>query len=98
MLMFAETAIVHGFVLEDEVASVTRAVNGNVPGCVGVPVTAPAADSVRPAGSCPVETEYEYGNCPPEAVNADEYAWPVMAAAAGQDPIARPEVTAMESG
>jgi hypothetical protein len=37
-------------------ASVTRTVNVAVPGAVGVPVIAPLAASVTPAGSAPADT------------------------------------------
>ena len=46
-------------------ASVPRTVNTEVPGVVGVPDSAPAAVSVRPAGSVPMVTPKLYGAVPP---------------------------------
>jgi hypothetical protein len=42
-----------------ELASVTLAVNNAVPAVVGVPVSAPAEERVRPAGSAPVAIAQE---------------------------------------
>ncbi len=45
--------------------SLTWAVNVDAPAPVGVPVMAPAADRVRPAGKVPAVTDQVYGAKPP---------------------------------
>ena len=49
--------------------STTWTVKLVVPGVVGVPLTTPAADNVRPAGNVPDRTDQIYGAVPPVAVN-----------------------------
>ena len=50
-----------------EYESVTTKVNGYVPPLDGVPVMAPAADRVNPAGKLPELNAQLYGGTPPEA-------------------------------
>jgi hypothetical protein len=60
--------------------SVTRAVNGNDPVCVGVPLSTPAEESVIPAGSDPDASAHVYGGVPPVAARAALYGVPAVAA------------------
>ena len=59
--------------------SATRTVKLEVPNAVGVPVSAPAALSVRPAGKDPALTLHAFPPLPPLAANVCEYAVPTVA-------------------
>jgi hypothetical protein len=50
----------------------------NCPGIVGVPETAPLADSVRPSGRLPPASEKLYGPLPPLAPREPEYGTPTV--------------------
>jgi len=66
----------NGSVVLWEAASVTFAVNPNVPAAVGVPDNTPALDSVSPPGSVPALTDHMYEPVPPVAASDAEYAVP----------------------
>jgi len=61
-----------------EFASVTCAVKENVPAIVGVPLSVPLFESVRPPGLRNIVQEY--GGLPPVAVRFWEYGIPTVAA------------------
>jgi len=52
--------------------SVTREVNKNAPGTVGVPPMIPCAFNVRPGANVPLEIDHWYGGSPPLADRACE--------------------------
>jgi hypothetical protein len=58
--------------------SVTCAVKVYGPTVVGVPLSAPARESVSPGGSAPPVTDHVYGGLPPVAVKLCEYATPAV--------------------
>jgi hypothetical protein len=59
--------------------SITWTVKVKVLTVVGVPLIVPEGLSVRPSGRAPIVTDHVYGETPPEAVNAAEYATPAVA-------------------
>jgi hypothetical protein len=71
------------FVDEALLAPVTWTVKLAVPVAVGVPLSTPAADRPRPAGSVPAETNQLYGVVPPVAANDWLYAVPTVPAGNG---------------
>jgi hypothetical protein len=62
------------FVALAPAASATLNVMENDPDAVGVPLSAPAALKLNPAGSIPALTDHVYGVVPPLATNVWEYA------------------------
>ena len=74
----ASTVRTNDFVVICDALSRTWTVKFAVPAVVGVPVIAPAADNVRPAGGVPDVTDHMYGGAPPEAAKLWEYAVPTM--------------------
>ena len=64
--------------------SVTRTAKVETPVVVGVPVTAPDADSVSPAGRVPEMIDQVYGELPPVAVRVCEYPRAVAAGKSGE--------------
>src|SRR5947209_1793389 len=69
----------------------------NEPGVPGVPVIAPDAEIVSPAGSWPAASDHEYGGVPPVATADELYAWPASADGAGQLATERPDPMAIEN-
>ena len=64
--------------------SATRTVKLAVPVAVGVPLTTPALDKVRPAGRLPTVTDHVYGGVPPVAARVCEYAVPTVPLGSGE--------------
>jgi hypothetical protein len=57
-------------------ASVAAIVNVNVPEAVGVPLSVPVLERLKPSGRAPDCTDQLYGVLPPFAANVPEYAVP----------------------
>jgi hypothetical protein len=56
----------------EEAESLTCGVNAKLPATVGVPLIAPDAESVSPAGNEPEATDHVYGVVPPVVCNTAE--------------------------
>jgi len=67
-------------VVETDALSVTFTVKLLDPAVPGVPAIVPPADRLKPAGSVPADTVQVYGDDPPEAASACEYAVPAVPA------------------
>ena len=62
---------------------VTWTVKLEVPAAVGVPLSRPAEERLRPAGSVPADTDQVYGVVPPAAASVWLYAVPTVPAGNG---------------
>ncbi len=68
----ADMAMLNCLVAITRRLSVSCTVKVDVPAVPGVPVMAPVAERVKPAGRAPVEISHEYGGVPPVAASACE--------------------------
>jgi hypothetical protein len=59
-------------VADPDALSVTFTVKFEDPAALGVPVIAPLAARLRPAGNDPLDTDHEYGGDPPDAPSVCE--------------------------
>jgi hypothetical protein len=75
----------NAFVAVCEPLSATRAVKFDVPAEVGVPLSTPAVDSVKPPRSVPDWIDHVNGGVPPLAVKVWEYATPTVPAGRGEE-------------